>query len=78
MSERYLSIPEVAEILGTTTRFPRRLVAERRIEYQKIGRHVRIAQSVLEEFIAQATVPARYRRAALWHVASAISGRFVN
>lgn len=64
-SERYLSIEEVAQILGTSTRFPRRLVAERRIEYQKLGRHVRIARSVLDEFIATATVqPRSWRRAA--------------
>ncbi|SHM59296.1 excisionase family DNA-binding protein [Streptomyces yunnanensis] len=58
--ERYLTIPEVAERLGTTERFPRRLVAERRIAFVKVGRHVRIAESVLAAYIAACTVqPAR-------------------
>ncbi|WP_369357465.1 excisionase family DNA-binding protein [Streptomyces sp. cg2] len=59
-SERYLTIPEVAERLGTTERFPRRLVAERRIAFVKVGRHVRIAESALAAYIAARTVqPAR-------------------
>ncbi|MCB5180268.1 excisionase family DNA-binding protein [Streptomyces antimicrobicus] len=72
MNERYLSVDQVAEILGTTVRFPRRLVAERRIPYVKVGTHVRIAESVVREYIAANTVDAvraksrrsRYRRAA--------------
>jgi excisionase family DNA binding protein len=55
--ERYLSIPEVAERLGTTERFPRRLVAERRIEFKRFGRHVRISERVLSEYIEACTVP---------------------
>ncbi|MFB8350254.1 excisionase family DNA-binding protein [Streptomyces niveus] len=63
MRERYLSIPEVAERLGTTERFPRRLVAERRITFVKVGAHVRIAESVLSAYIAANTVePIRPRR----------------
>ncbi|AKA04753.1 DNA-binding protein [Streptomyces noursei ZPM] len=54
--ERYLTIPEVAERLSTTERFPRRLVAERRIAFVKVGRHVRIAESVLAAYIAARTV----------------------
>ena len=56
MRERYLSIAEVAARLGSTERFPRRLVEERRIEYVKLGRHVRIAESVLEAFIESCKV----------------------
>jgi excisionase family DNA binding protein len=59
VSERYLSIKQVAEILGTSERFPRRLIEERRIEYVHVGRHVRIAESVLRDYIAAQTVPAR-------------------
>jgi excisionase family DNA binding protein len=40
--ERLLSVPEAAERLGTTTRFPRRLIAEKRIRFVRLGRHVRI------------------------------------
>lgn len=54
--DRLLTIAEAAAVLGTTERFPRRLVAERRIEFVKVGRHVRIRASVLDEFIRQGTV----------------------
>ncbi|MFI5635099.1 excisionase family DNA-binding protein [Streptomyces sp. NPDC051664] len=65
MRERYLSIPEVADLLGTTERFPRRLVAERRITFVKVGAHVRIAESVLFAYIKANTVePVRPRRCA--------------
>lgn len=65
MPERYLSIPEVAERLGTTERFPRRLIEERRIEFKRFGRHIRIAESVLNAYIESCTVASvpRVRRA---------------
>jgi excisionase family DNA binding protein len=57
-----LTIPEVAERLGTTERFPRRLIEERRIEFQRFGRHVRIAESALTAYIEGCTVaPLRAR-----------------
>ncbi|GAA2651627.1 helix-turn-helix domain-containing protein [Streptomyces aculeolatus] len=59
MPERYLTVAEVADRLGTSQRFPRRLIAERRIRYVKVGRHVRIAESVLEAYIAARTVEPR-------------------
>ncbi|MFJ2722444.1 excisionase family DNA-binding protein [Streptomyces sp. NPDC087437] len=59
MNERYLSVDQVAEILGTTVRFPRRLIEERRITYVKVGRHVRIPESVVREFISANTVEPR-------------------
>jgi excisionase family DNA binding protein len=37
-----LTIDHAAELLGTGPRFPRRLVAERRIRFVHVGRHVRI------------------------------------
>lgn len=66
MPERYLSVAQVAERLGTTERFPRRLVAERRIAFVKVGRHVRIPESALSAFIEANTVQpvGRFRRAA--------------
>jgi excisionase family DNA binding protein len=54
--ERCLSIPEVTERLGTTVRFPRRLIEERRIEFKRFARHVRIAESVLDAYIESCTV----------------------
>ncbi|MFE6841873.1 helix-turn-helix domain-containing protein [Streptomyces sp. NPDC057686] len=70
MSDRYLSVAQVAELLGTTVRFPRRLVAERRIRYVKVGTHVRIPESAVQDYIAANTVEprrpqrSRFRRAA--------------
>ncbi|MCF3960376.1 excisionase family DNA-binding protein [Streptomyces fuscigenes] len=63
MSDRLLTIPQVADRLGTSVRFPRRLVAERRIVFVKVGRHVRIPEGALAEFITRNTVsPAQRRR----------------
>lgn len=62
MTERLLSVPEVAERLGTTQRFPRRLIAERRIIFVRVGHHVRIPEGVLSDFITRNTVPATERR----------------
>ncbi|WP_159770613.1 excisionase family DNA-binding protein [Streptomyces sp. HM190] len=56
MNDRYLSVDQVAELLGTTARFPRRLIEERRIRYVKVGRHVRIPESALREYLASRTV----------------------
>ena len=70
MNERYLSVVQVAELLGTTVRFPRRLIEERRITYVKVGRHVRIPESALSAYIEERTVqpvsvrPGVLRRAA--------------
>jgi excisionase family DNA binding protein len=49
--ERLLTVAQAAELLGTTERLPRRLIAERRIEFVKLGRHVRIPESALAAFI---------------------------
>jgi excisionase family DNA binding protein len=48
----------VAERLGTSARFVRRLIAERRITYVKLGRHVRIAEHDLVNFVATGRVEA--------------------
>ena len=56
--QRLLTVDEVADRLGTTVRFPRRLIAERRIQYVKVGRHVRIPERVVDEWIAAGTVEA--------------------
>jgi excisionase family DNA binding protein len=56
MAERLYTVAEAAEILRTTERFPRRLIAERRIRFTRIGRHVRIPESALADFIAAGTV----------------------
>ncbi|MEV7772820.1 helix-turn-helix domain-containing protein [Kitasatospora sp. NPDC086791] len=66
MPEPLLDVNQVAELLGTTPRFARRLVAERRIEFIKVGRHVRVRPAVVAEYLAANTVvPISVRRAAL-------------
>ncbi|GGU32190.1 helix-turn-helix domain-containing protein [Streptomyces violascens] len=63
MADRLLSVPEAADRLGVGERFIRRLVSERRIRYVKVGKHVRIAASVLDTYIEERTVePVRTRR----------------
>ena len=57
--ERLLTVDEVAERLGTSARFVRRLIAERRIAYTKLGRHVRIAARDLDAFVASGRVEPR-------------------
>jgi excisionase family DNA binding protein len=50
--DRLLTVEEAADRLGTSVRFIRRLLAERRIAYVRIGRHVRIAEADLASFVA--------------------------
>jgi len=61
--EQLLTIREAAEVLRTTPRFPRRLIAERRIRFVKVGRHVRIPESALVEFVAAGVVEPVIRHA---------------
>jgi excisionase family DNA binding protein len=49
--DRMLNIDQVAERLGTSPRFVRRLVAERRIAFNKVGRHIRFNVADVEQFI---------------------------
>jgi excisionase family DNA binding protein len=63
--ERYLTVAEAAALLNTSERFVRRLIEERRIQFNHFGRHVRIPESALREFIEAGRVeplrPARRR-----------------
>ncbi|MFQ6227261.1 helix-turn-helix domain-containing protein [Nocardia sp. NPDC002869] len=47
---QYLSVAEAAAYLGTGVRFIRRLVAERRVVFYKVGGHVRFKVSDLETY----------------------------
>jgi excisionase family DNA binding protein len=60
--EHLLTVAQVAELLGTSERFPRRLIAERRIRFVRVGRHVRVPESALGEFIAAGLVEPVARR----------------
>lgn len=51
MTTRYLTVPEAADYVNTSVRFVRRLIAERRIAFHHVGRHVRLRVVDLEAFI---------------------------
>jgi excisionase family DNA binding protein len=51
METKYLSVPEAALYFNTPVRFVRRLIAERRIAFHKLGAHVRLALVDLDAFI---------------------------
>jgi excisionase family DNA binding protein len=50
-ADRLLTVEDAAERMSTSVRFVRRLIAERRIAFVKLGRHVRIAESDIAAFI---------------------------
>jgi excisionase family DNA binding protein len=66
MTTRYLKVAEAAEHLNTSVRFVRRLIAERRIAFHRVGRHVRIAVADLDAFVldgrVEPTTPSVVRR----------------
>jgi excisionase family DNA binding protein len=55
-TDRLLTVAQAAEMLATSERFPRRLIAERRIRYIRVGRHVRIPESALRDLLQAGTV----------------------
>lgn len=57
-SEQLLTVAEAAERLNTSVRFVRRLIAERRIAYVKLGRHVRIAEADIAAFVEECRLEA--------------------
>lgn len=70
MADRLLTVEEAAERLGTGVRFVRRLIAERRIRYVKLGKPVRVPESAVAAYIEERTVltlreaRARFRKTA--------------
>jgi excisionase family DNA binding protein len=59
MSAQLYTVEQAAERLNTTPRFIRRLISERRITFTRLGRHVRIAADVLDDFVAAGLVEAQ-------------------
>jgi len=53
-----LDVAAAADLSSTPTRFVRRLIAERRISFYKLGRYVRIDRTDVEAFIAASRVEA--------------------
>ena len=52
----YYTAKQAAEKMGVGERMVRRLVAERRIEFIKVGKHLRISESAIEQFLQAGTV----------------------
>lgn len=48
---KLLGVVEAAEWLGVQERFMRRLVAERRVTYYKVGRHLRFDVKDLDQWL---------------------------
>ena len=61
-SVQYLTVAEAAVFLNTSERFVRRLVAERRVAFHHVGRHVRFSTSDLEAFVQAGRVEAITQR----------------
>ena len=62
-SQRPLTLDEAAAYLNVSVRFMRRLVAERRVAYHKLGALLRFRREDLDGFFAGAPVfPAQQRR----------------
>jgi excisionase family DNA binding protein len=54
--QKYLTVPETAAYLNTSERFVRRLIAERRIAFHHVGKHVRFALSDLDDWLTAGRV----------------------
>jgi excisionase family DNA binding protein len=53
---KYLTVSETAVYLNTSERFVRRLIAERRIAFHHVGRHVRFSLADLDAWLAAGRV----------------------
>ena len=53
-----LTVDQAARRLGTPVRFVRRLVAERRIRFYKVGKYVRFHPDDLADYLSQGRVDA--------------------
>ena len=51
-----LTVAQAGDYLGTGERFIRRLIAQRRITYVKLGKYVRLQRSTLDAYIAAGRV----------------------
>jgi excisionase family DNA binding protein len=49
--DQLLTVAQAGDYLGTGERFIRRLIAQRRITYVKLGKYVRLQRSALDAFI---------------------------
>jgi excisionase family DNA binding protein len=58
MQDSLLDVAEAAQRLGVSERWVRRAIAERRLPFVKIGRHVRFDPADLDEYTRRNRVPA--------------------
>ena len=56
--DQLLTVEAAAERMNTSVRFIRRLIAERRIAFVKLGRHVRLAEADIAAFIEAGRIDA--------------------
>lgn len=56
-ADELLTPSQAGDYLHTGERFIRRLIAERRIAYVKLGKYVRLQRSALDAFIESGRVP---------------------
>ncbi|MCV2491891.1 helix-turn-helix domain-containing protein [Geodermatophilus sp. YIM 151500] len=54
--DQLLTVAQAGDYLGTGERFVRRLIAQRRIAYVKLGKYVRLQRSTLDAYIAAGRV----------------------
>jgi len=54
--DRLLSVDQAAQVFATSAQFPRKLIAQRRIRFVRVGRLVRIPESAIREYIETRTV----------------------
>lgn len=63
----YLTVPQAAEYLNTSERFIRRLVAERRVAFHRVGRRLRFAVADLDAWLSACRVePIQRSRRRTW------------
>lgn len=57
--QELLNVSQAAERLGTPERFVRRLIAQRRVRFYRVGRYVRFDTADLDTFIQAGRVDPR-------------------
>ena len=56
-----MGVGDLAERLGTSERFVRRLVTERRVPFHKVGKYVRFDPADIDEWLVERRVEASVR-----------------
>ncbi|MFI6979889.1 excisionase family DNA-binding protein [Embleya sp. NPDC050154] len=59
---KLLTVPQTAEQMCVGERFVRRLIAERRITFVRLGRHIRIPADAVDAYISSGTIAPRSTR----------------